>query len=58
MQGQWIDWLAVIVTGIIALHGLTYRDANGERPWVHLLFGSIALIFFLRFLFADILKLW
>ncbi len=58
MEGSWIDWLAVIVTGAIAFHGLTYRDANGERPWVHLLFGAIALIFCIRFLFADILGIW
>ena len=58
MQGHLIDWIAVIVTGVIALHGLTYRDANGERPWVHLLFGSIALLFCIRFLFGDILRLW
>lgn len=49
------DWVFVIVTGAVALHGLTYRDADGERPWVHLLFGSIALLFCVRVLFVDIL---
>ena len=58
MDGNLIDWIAVAVTGVIAMHGLTFRDRNGERPWVHMLFGSIALIFCLRFLFADILGLW
>ena len=58
MAGSWIDWIAAIVTGAIALHGLTYRDANGERPWVHLVFGSIALMFFFRFVLADILRVW
>jgi len=58
MDGNIIDWIAVAVTAAIAFHGLTYRDAKGDRPWVHMLFGSIALIFCLRFLFADILGLW
>lgn len=25
-------WIYVIVTGLIAWHGLTYRDKNGEHP--------------------------
>jgi len=49
-----LDVVFVVVTGAVALHGLSYRDANGERPWVHLLFGSIALLFSLRVLFFDI----
>ena len=52
------DWLFVIVTAIIAFHGLTYRDQNGEKNFVHLLFGCIALLFCLRVLFVDILKLF
>ena len=58
MEGTWIDWLGFAVTGAIAFHGLTYRDANGEHPWVHLLFGAIALMFAMRFLLADILAIW
>jgi hypothetical protein len=52
-----LDWLFVLVTGLVAIHGLTYRDKNNDRPWVHLLFGSIALLFCIRVLFVDILKL-
>lgn len=52
-----IDWVFVIVTGAIAYHGITYRDKDGESNIVHLLFGSIALLFCLRVLFIDILKL-
>ncbi len=55
MNEDLINWILVVVTGLVAVHGLTYRDDDGERPWVHLLFGCIALIFFMRFLFADIL---
>jgi hypothetical protein len=53
-----LDWIFVIVTALVAYHALTYRDNDGERPWVHLLFGAIALIFCIRVLFADILKIW
>ena len=42
----------------VAYHGLTYRDANGDRPWVHLLFGSIALMFLFRVVLHDILRIW
>jgi len=55
MGGTWVDWIFLLGTGAVAYHGLTYRDAQGERPWVHLLFGCIAAIFFMRVLFSDIL---
>ena len=50
------DWLFVLVTAAVAYHGLTFRDEEGEREWVHLLFGCIALLFCLRVLFFDILQ--
>ena len=52
-----VNWVFVGVTGLIAWHGLTHRTPDGERDWVRLLFGCIALIFCLRVLFADILDL-
>ena len=52
-----IDWIFVLVTGFIAYHGITYRDKNGQTEIVHLLFGCIALLYCLRVLFVDILKL-
>ena len=57
MGGTWTDWLFVAVTGAVAYHGLTWRDADGESDWVRLLFGCIALVFGLRILFVDILGL-
>lgn len=51
------SWIFVIVTGAVAYHGLTFRDKEGEREWVHLLFGSIALLFCMRELFVEILGL-
>ncbi len=52
-----VDYLFVFVTGAIAWHGLTYRDAEGETEIGHLLFGSIALLFCVRVLLVDILGL-
>lgn len=45
------------VTGAIAYHGLSFRDEDGNSDTVRLLFGCIALLFFFRVLFADVLKL-
>ena len=42
---------------MIAHHGLTYRNADGERDTARTLFGCIALLFCLRVLFVDILDL-
>jgi hypothetical protein len=53
-----IDWIFLLVTGFIAYHGLTFRNPDGENDIGHLLFGSIALLFFLRVLFVDILRVW
>jgi hypothetical protein len=53
-----IDWIFLLVTGFIAYHGLTFRNADGENDIGHLLFGSIALLFFMRVLFVDILQVW
>jgi hypothetical protein len=51
-----LNWIFVLVTAAIAFHGITYRGADGEREFGHLLFGCIALLFCLRVLFVDILK--
>lgn len=47
----------LVVTGGIAYHGLTYRDADGNSDTVRLLFGCIALLFFFRVLFVDVMGL-
>lgn len=51
------NYLFVLVTGVIAYHGLTYRTPDGDRDLVRSLFGCIALLFCLRVLFVDILDL-
>jgi len=42
-------------TGFIALHGIRYRDDEGRTNFVHMLFGSIAALFFFAILFRDVL---
>jgi hypothetical protein len=53
-----VNVIFLIATGFIAFHGLTFRDEAGERDFVRLLFGCIALVFFLRVLLADVLGVW
>lgn len=45
----------LVVTGAVAYHGLTYRDEEGNSDTVRLLFGCIALLFFFRVLFVDVM---
>ena len=47
--------LFVLITALIAWHGLKFRDKDGKKDFVRLLFGSISLLFCLRVLFFDIL---
>ena len=51
------NWVFILATGIIAWHGITYRDKDGDKDFVRLLFGCIALIFFMRVLLVDILNI-
>nr|VFK29588.1 MAG: hypothetical protein BECKMB1821G_GA0114241_10514 [Candidatus Kentron sp. MB]VFK33710.1 MAG: hypothetical protein BECKMB1821I_GA0114274_10524 [Candidatus Kentron sp. MB]VFK76312.1 MAG: hypothetical protein BECKMB1821H_GA0114242_10514 [Candidatus Kentron sp. MB] len=55
---MWMDVVFVVVTAMVAWHGLTWRDDAGESDAVRLLFGAIALLFCLRVLFVDILKVF
>ena len=52
------DWIFLLLTGAVAYHALTHRNEDGENDIGHLLFGPIALLFFCRVLFVDILKLF
>ena len=53
-----MDLIFVIVTAFVSWHGLTFRDSEGNKDFVRLLFGSIALLFCLKVFFTDILKLF
>ncbi len=56
MGGDPIDYLYLVVTGIIAYHGITYRGENGESSTGHLLFGCIALVYFVWVLLFHVLR--
>lgn len=53
-----LDYVFVLVTGVIAYHGLTYKNADGDTDVGHLLFGAIALLFCIRVLLVDIFQLY
>jgi hypothetical protein len=53
-----MDYIFLIVTAIVSYHGLTFRDKNGKPEPVHMLFGCIAMVFFLRVLLVDVLKVF
>jgi hypothetical protein len=56
--GEWempINVLFLAVTGGIAVHGIRFRNEEGETDWVRLLFGCIAATFFFLVLFQDVL---
>ncbi|MBF0287262.1 MAG: hypothetical protein HQM14_05530 [SAR324 cluster bacterium] len=55
---KFIDIVFVVVTGIIAYHGITYRSKEGQPSGVHMFFGSIALLYCLTVLGKDILGLF
>jgi len=56
--GQYESFINMVflgVTGYIALHGIRFRDEDGNTDFVRLLFGSIAAVFFFLVLFQDVL---
>jgi hypothetical protein len=58
LSPQWeltINLIFLAATGYIALHGIRYRDDEGNSNYVHLLFGCIAAVFFFMVLFQDVL---
>ena len=52
---KFVNWVFLIVTGMIAYHGITFRDEEGNTDFVRLLFGCIAAVFFFLVLFQDVL---
>jgi len=53
-----IDGVFLLLTGAIAYHALTHRNEDGQNDIGHMLFGAIALLFFMRVLLVDILGVW
>jgi len=59
IAGEWeqpINYLFLLVTALVAINGLRYRNEEGKMDFVRLLFGSIAATFFFLVLFQDVLK--
>jgi hypothetical protein len=52
-----VNLVFLAVTGFIAVHGIRYRDAEGNTDFVRLLFGCIAAVFFFMVLVQDVLGL-
>ncbi len=50
-----VNLVFLVVTGIIAYHGIRFRDEEGNTDFVRLLFGCIAGVFFFMVLFQDVL---
>tara|TARA_B100000242_G_C42938724_1_gene435307 strand:- start:52 stop:207 length:156 start_codon:yes stop_codon:yes gene_type:complete len=51
-----MNLIFILITAFIAWHGLTFKDENGNKDFVRLLFGAISLLFCIRVLFSDILN--
>lgn len=52
-----VNVVFLAATGVIAWHGVRFRDKDGNADFVRLLFASIAAVFFLMVLFQDVLGL-
>jgi hypothetical protein len=50
-----VNLVFLLGTGLIAWHGIRYRDAEGKTDFVRLLFGCIAATYFCLVLFQDVL---
>ena len=52
-----VNIIFLLVTALIAHHALTYRDEEGKKDFVRLFFGCIAAVYFILFLFKNVLEL-
>jgi len=52
-----VNVIFLVVTALIAHHGITYRNPDGDKDFVRLLFGCIAGVYFILVLFKDVLGL-
>ena len=41
-----VNIIFLVATALIARHGITYRNPDGEKDFVRLLFGCIAAVYF------------
>jgi hypothetical protein len=52
-----VNIIFLFVTAVIAHHALTYRNEEGKKDFVRLFFGCIAAVYFILFLFKNVLDL-
>ena len=52
-----VNIIFLLVTALIAHHALTYKNAEGKKDFVRMLFGCIAAVYFVLVLFKNILGL-
>jgi len=52
---NFINMIFLTVTAYIAVHGIRFRDEEGNTDFVRLLFGCIAAVFFFLVLMQDVL---
>ena len=52
-----VNIIFLVVTFLIAKHGITFKKDDGERDFVRLLFGCISATYFFLVLFKDVLGL-
>ena len=58
LDDKWFDVIFVVVTALIAWHGISFRTKDGERDWIHALFGCIALFFCIWVLTHDLFEIF
>ena len=52
-----VNIIFLVATALLAHHGITYKNTDGEKDFVRLLFGCIAATYFFLVLFKDVLGL-
>jgi len=52
-----VNIIFLVATALIAHHGFTFRNPDGEKDFVRLLFGCIAAVYFFLVLFKDVFGL-
>ena len=52
-----VNIIFLVATALIAHHGITYKNPDGEKDFVRLLFGCIAAVYFVLVFFKEILGL-
>ena len=52
-----VNIIFLVTTALIAHHWITYKNPDGEKDFVRLLFGCIAAVYFVLVLFKDVFGL-